>query len=393
MNYEIYEPEDDSYLLQGFVQKYSKGTVLDMGTGSGIQAISALDSKNVKKVYALDINQDAINYVKDQIKNQKIKNIIVEKSDLFSAIKNKRIKFDTIIFNPPYLPFDKRETGNIAVANSGGKHGYELAVRFLNEASNYLKENGKILLVISTLTKPEKINESIRKNLFETNFLAEKSFFMEKLFVLLIEKSKILKKLEKRKVKEIAYLAEGKRGFIFTGKWKNKKIAIKIKKLESKAENTILKEVKWQKALAGKKIAPKLYFYEKDFIAREFIDGDFILDYFEKSSRDKIKRIIIKIIEQLILLDKLKVSKEEMHHPIKHIIVRRDIPYLIDFERMHKTEKPKNVTQFFVFLSSNMVSEILQKKKLCMKRETMIELGRKYKNGELTCFFDFFDRE
>ena len=52
MNYEIYEPEDDSYLLQGFVQKHSKGTVLDMGTGSGIQAISALDSKNVKKVYA-----------------------------------------------------------------------------------------------------------------------------------------------------------------------------------------------------------------------------------------------------------------------------------------------------------------------------------------------------
>ncbi|MFH1053228.1 MAG: hypothetical protein V1740_02310 [Candidatus Woesearchaeota archaeon] len=41
----IYEPSDDSYLLQGTVRDFLKGKsktlkILDMGSGSGIQALS-----------------------------------------------------------------------------------------------------------------------------------------------------------------------------------------------------------------------------------------------------------------------------------------------------------------------------------------------------------------
>ncbi|MBE0633024.1 methyltransferase, partial [Candidatus Bathyarchaeota archaeon] len=38
---EVYKPGEDSYLLQRYVEKLVGGTVLDMGTGSGIQAVSA----------------------------------------------------------------------------------------------------------------------------------------------------------------------------------------------------------------------------------------------------------------------------------------------------------------------------------------------------------------
>jgi len=39
----IYEPKEDSYLLEGVVKNYSKGKkVLDMGCGSGILGDSAL---------------------------------------------------------------------------------------------------------------------------------------------------------------------------------------------------------------------------------------------------------------------------------------------------------------------------------------------------------------
>ena len=40
----VYDPKEDSTLLEHYVRQYAKGSVLDIGTGSGIQAISATQS-------------------------------------------------------------------------------------------------------------------------------------------------------------------------------------------------------------------------------------------------------------------------------------------------------------------------------------------------------------
>ena len=96
----IYKPREDSELLAKYVKKYAFGNILDMGTGSGIQALTAAKNKKVRSVLAADIQEEVIDYNKENIKNKKIKFIV---SDLFSNIKG---KFETIIFNPPYLPED-----------------------------------------------------------------------------------------------------------------------------------------------------------------------------------------------------------------------------------------------------------------------------------------------
>ena len=88
----IYAAREDSFLLAKYVNKFSKGKVLDLGTGSGIQAEAAL--KHTKNVLAVDINKEAVNYVKK-------KGIKAKVGNLFSEIDK---KFDLIIFNPPYLP-------------------------------------------------------------------------------------------------------------------------------------------------------------------------------------------------------------------------------------------------------------------------------------------------
>ena len=56
---DIYEPAEDSYLLQKYVKELAIGRVLDMGTGSGIQAITALKNLQVRLVLAVDINPEA----------------------------------------------------------------------------------------------------------------------------------------------------------------------------------------------------------------------------------------------------------------------------------------------------------------------------------------------
>lgn len=152
---EIYEPREDSLLLEKYVKKFARGNVLDIGTGSGIQAKAA--AERTDSVTAVDINQEAIDFCKENIKSDKIKFI---KSDLFSNIGNR--KFNTIIFNPPYLPNEGK--GDIAL--DGGKKGYEIIEKFLNKARDFLAEDGIILLIFSSFTNKEKVDELINKNGF-----------------------------------------------------------------------------------------------------------------------------------------------------------------------------------------------------------------------------------
>ena len=166
----IYEPEEDSYLLNKYVRKYVHGKVLDMGTGTGIQALSALE--NTEDVLAVDINEEAVEYVKK-------KGVNVIQSDLFSNVKE---KFDWIIFNPPYLPSDEDEPEDSKQATTGGEKGDEVLLKFLKEAKKHLNVDGKILVLISSLTgEPEKLFES-----FEYKCLESENLFMEKISVYLL---------------------------------------------------------------------------------------------------------------------------------------------------------------------------------------------------------------
>ena len=79
---EIYEPREDSELLAQYVRQYAEGSVLDIGTGSGIQAVTAAKNKNVKSVIATDIQDSIIDCNEKDINDKKIKFIV---SDLFES--------------------------------------------------------------------------------------------------------------------------------------------------------------------------------------------------------------------------------------------------------------------------------------------------------------------
>lgn len=367
---EIYEPAEDSILIKECVKEHAKGVVLDMGTGTGILAEAAI--KNSEKVYAVDINQKALEYAKKNIKDKKV---IIKKSNLFSNLKN--TKFDTIIFNPPYLPEDK---GIKDPALYGGKHGYEVIIKFLNQAPNFLKENGIILLLFSHLSRKDVIDNAIQNNMLSYKQLAKKSIFFENLYVYKITKTKIRTELENNKIQNIKYLDSGKRGMIFTGKYKNKKVAIKIRKPSSKAFFKIENEAKWLKEMNKIRIGPELLSSSRDYVIYRFAEGKMILDYLETTTKEQTKKVIIKILNQCYRLDKDQVNKEEMHHPIKHIIIGKKVT-MIDFERMHKTIKPQNVTQFCQFLTSNNLQKISKEKGLKINKKQLLIVAKKYKEG------------
>jgi len=178
----MYLPQEDSFLLLEQVKKYAKGKVLDVGTGSGIQAKGAADKDEVESVLAVDIDKQVIEEHKSTIKNPKIKFMV---SDLFTGIFK---RYDTIIFNPPYLPREKSDESIKDPALFGGKEGYETLERFFSLAGNYLTPDGIILIVFSSFTQKDKVDEIIEKEGFSFEQLSTKHIFFEDLFVYKVRK-------------------------------------------------------------------------------------------------------------------------------------------------------------------------------------------------------------
>ncbi len=376
----VYEPGEDSTMLEAYVRQHAKGNVLDMGTGSGIQAIAAAQSEKVNSVLAVDIQKSVIGYCKKCIKNKKIRFMV---SDLFNKIPNK--KFDTIIFNPPYLPSELKVRD---LTIESGKKGYEAIESFLSKVSRFLNPDGAILIVFSSLTKKEKVDEFIKNSLLEFELLEKQHYFFEDLYAYRIFKPELLKKLESKKIDDIRYFAKGKRGIIFSGEYKNKKIAVKIKNQKSEATGRIENEAKFLRILNKKGIGPKILLSGEDFLAYEFVEGINIFQFLgalnnKPTDKKAIIKIIKKAMEQLYEMDKLKISKEEMSHPNRHIIIdKKSNPVLIDFERTHHTIKPSNITQFCDFLISRYTATILKNNNITINKNKMINAAKKYKKQQ-----------
>jgi release factor glutamine methyltransferase len=109
----------------------------------------------------------------------------IRQSDLFNMFVVDE-KFDFIVFNPPYLPIDTRiRSGKwIEKAWCGGLNGRKIIDRFLNSVERYVTENGRILMVQSSLSNYEVSLERFRELGFRVEVLVAKELFFEKIVVI-----------------------------------------------------------------------------------------------------------------------------------------------------------------------------------------------------------------
>lgn len=151
--------------------------VLDLGTGSGINAIIA--SKFAKTVHAVDKNPSAVLCTTSNIAlNRKQQSIFVFQGDLFEPVKDE--KYDLILFNPPYYKGEPKNLGEIALY---GGETLEIMSRFASEAKSKLNKNGCILLFLSTEGEALKILDIMGKNGYKCLLLQNKELFIEKFFL------------------------------------------------------------------------------------------------------------------------------------------------------------------------------------------------------------------
>ena len=188
----VYAPELDTYLfLDNLVFTRKKKRLLDMGTGTGILAIYF--SKFFESVYAVDINPYAIYCAIQNARLNKVQNIHFILGNLFNSFSN-TFTFDTILFNPPYLPIDENHKNSTKLMTQahkylnlswfGGQTGSDVILVFLKQARYYLRSDGEIFFLISSLTKPAQIFKTLREEGYQYTIIHKEKLFFEELLLI-----------------------------------------------------------------------------------------------------------------------------------------------------------------------------------------------------------------
>ena len=177
---DVYNPSDDSYLLLKVVELSPDGSLLEVGTGTGLVAVHA--AKLGAKVTAVDINPHAVDCAKRNAARNNVRLEVVH-GDLFDKIPG---SFDVIAFNPPYLPGEPTSTTWIEKAWSGGDEGSEVAVRFLRDAWRHLNPGGRIYIILSSVGGLMSVLKAAKER-YSAEMLIEQRMFFESIFAYKLE--------------------------------------------------------------------------------------------------------------------------------------------------------------------------------------------------------------
>jgi release factor glutamine methyltransferase len=112
--------------------------VLDMGTGSGVNAVLA--ATKGADVVAVDISPQALDAARhNAARNGVADRIDVHRSDVFSDVEG---TFDVIVFDPPFRWFRPRDALEAALTDEN----YRALTTFFRQARGHLSPGGRILL-------------------------------------------------------------------------------------------------------------------------------------------------------------------------------------------------------------------------------------------------------
>lgn len=174
---EVYPPSEDSILLTESLDIRIGEKVLEIGTGSGIVSIQC--ALNGADVVCGDINPRAVALARRNAAANGV-DIDVRETDVYSNIEG---RFDTIVFNLPYLPVE--DEGELAKAWSGGPDGLGPLPRLLEGAPEHLLSDGRVVVVVSSLMDRAGLDKTLEG--YEVKVLGELPLFFERLQVLEIK--------------------------------------------------------------------------------------------------------------------------------------------------------------------------------------------------------------
>jgi len=166
----MYIPSDDTFLLADCIREYNGRWALEIGIGTGL--LLNLLEKRFTNVAGSDIDLRALEHCRGRSR------AMLVCCDAASAFVG---RFDLIVSNPPYLPYDNQVKDKTV---HGGPTGIETTIHFIQSALPLLVRDGKILLVVSSLADSSAVDRLVMEKKMRKKVVKEKRLFYETLSVI-----------------------------------------------------------------------------------------------------------------------------------------------------------------------------------------------------------------
>lgn len=140
-------PKPGTLLLARQLPPLAHGSVLDLGTGSGLLALLA--ARIAARVVATDVVESSVRCAwRNVLLNGLELKVDVRLGDLFEPVVGET--FDLILTNPPQMPTprDLEPGGAEAAANDGGPDGWAILDRVIQEAPAHLRPGGHLIFTL-----------------------------------------------------------------------------------------------------------------------------------------------------------------------------------------------------------------------------------------------------
>ena len=173
---DVYRPAEDSGLLAEAAIEVAHGRVLEVGTGSGWVAEQIAEERGLRVV-----GSDRNPHAAAEAHARGVEGVV---ADLVAPFEDDA--FDTVCFNPPYLPTDPENEWDdwMERALSGGETGRAVIEPFVADVGRVLAPDGVVLLLVSSLAGYNAVIDLIAAAGFDHEVVREESFPFESLSVL-----------------------------------------------------------------------------------------------------------------------------------------------------------------------------------------------------------------
>src|SRR5437868_521052 len=157
------ETEELVELLQSKIEN-RESKIIDVGTGSGVIALSLAKKFPEAEVHAVDISEDALALARENAARLGLDRVRFRKSDLLESLSE---RFDLIVANLPYISMQDRHQlarevlHDPDVALFGGPSGDELVRKLIEKAPPHL-EAGGLLAVEIGVDQAEGLSDFLR---------------------------------------------------------------------------------------------------------------------------------------------------------------------------------------------------------------------------------------
>ncbi len=195
------------------------------------------------------------------------------------------------------------------------------------------------------------------------------------------------------KMDRFSLLGKGVAGMVAVGVIGRKKVALKIRRVDSRRKDMV-HESRMLQAANTIGVGPRYIGSTRDILAMELVEGERIPAWLQglkgRGRKSRVRKVVRTLLEQCRWLDVEGLDHGELSRATKNVLVGTgDVPWIVDFESASSARRAANVTSLaqYLFLGggfSRKMARVLGPK----DRDRVMNCLRSYKASSSNADFD-----